>query len=296
MRGERALLLPPLAVLALWIAYTVAVGGDFMEFRFLVPVIPLMMLFIVWLIFCYVQRPLFRLALVALVPLGCVHHCLTFDYATEPPLVREIHSVKQLQAYLEPPFPDWVGLGQKLGELFSQPHRPAGLPAASRRSASPLADNPADALADHSGEGVTIAVTSAGVLPFYSRLRSVDMHGLNDRWLARHGPRVTTELGHRILPPVEYLIRRGVNIVVGHPIVRPRAELKEPADLLRNLGTHPFKLAITDLADLPPEARIVEIPVNAQYSLIVLYLVRHPLVDRRIEEYRWRVVRPRIGE
>jgi hypothetical protein len=95
---------------------------------------------------------------------------------------------------------------------------------------------------------------------------------------------------------VEYLIRRGVNIVVGHPIVRPRDELTEPADLLHNLGAHPFKLALDDLGDLPPETRIVEIPVDAQYSLIVLYLVRHPLVDQRIEEHGWCVVRLRLRE
>ena len=255
--AQATLLLPLVTLVALWTAYVALVGGDFMEFRFMVPALPPLMILIVWLACCHIRKPVFRLALVALVPLGSLHHVGTFDRVLDPPLVREIDSVTQLRAFLESPKHNWVVVGQTLGQLFG-----------------------------HDGR-VTISVTAAGAIPFYSRLPSVDMHGLNDRWIAHHGERADSHPGHQILAPLDYLLARGVNLVIGHPILRPREELTEPSSLLHHVGIKPFKVPVQDISEFPAGAKVVAIPIDAQYSLIVLYLVPNNLVDRKIEERGW---------
>src|SRR5207253_1721864 len=44
-------LLLSLSVTVLWLLYVIKVGGDFMEFRFIVPVMPLIFIIIGWMIF-----------------------------------------------------------------------------------------------------------------------------------------------------------------------------------------------------------------------------------------------------
>jgi hypothetical protein len=42
-------------------------------------------------------------------------------------------------------------------------------------------------LGDYAGEGLVLATSEAGLLPLYSRWRTVDTWGLNDPWIARNG-------------------------------------------------------------------------------------------------------------
>ena len=42
-------------------------------------------------------------------------------------------------------------------------------------------------LSEYSSEQYTLAVSEAGLLPFYSTWRSIDTWGLNDKWIARNG-------------------------------------------------------------------------------------------------------------
>jgi len=42
-------------------------------------------------------------------------------------------------------------------------------------------------LRPYAGEGMSMAVTEAGLLPLYSQWRAMDVWGLNDQWIARHG-------------------------------------------------------------------------------------------------------------
>jgi hypothetical protein len=41
-------------------------------------------------------------------------------------------------------------------------------------------------LRDYSGKGYSVAITEAGLVPFYSGWTAVDAWGLNDRWIAHH--------------------------------------------------------------------------------------------------------------
>jgi len=236
-------------VIVIWLSYIIAVAGDFMEFRFIVPVLPYMFLVIVWLTCKQLTRLRLKIALVLLVLCGSLHHWLTFS---SPPLrYYDVDSFAGLSAFLYYERNDWIRIGHVLGESFQ--HDP----------------------------NVTIAVTASGAIPYYSRLKTIDILGLNDRWVARHGEIPMSRPGHQRRATLPYLLERKVNLLIGHPQLVP---LETPA----NLPWHDyyFYVKVTQ-QDLPADSRIIEIPINSKYKMHVLYLVRSPVVDEAIRRNGW---------
>ncbi len=249
----------PIALLALfvvgWLAYVVKIGGDFMEFRFLVPVLPLGFVVIGWELAVLVTSRALRVALLGLVLCGLVYHDVFFDqeYARVP----GVDPIPVLHAQVTRPNASWAAIGQALGRWFP-PERP-----------------------------VTIAVTAAGAIPYYARLTTIDMLGLNDRWVAREGAQVDRKAGHQKASTVAYLQQRGVNLVVGHPWPRPRdlPRTSYALDELEQAFAYPgYRTA------LPADAVMLEIPVDDRFDVAVVYLVRSPVVDDLIRQHGWRVV------
>jgi arabinofuranosyltransferase len=233
-------------ILAAWMIYIVRVGGDFMEFRFMVPVLPLTMILLARLITTFERRTT-RIALIVLVLAGSVWHAAAFRS------ISGISPIGELAAYIEDEDKNWDGIGRTLGRLF------AGEP----------------------GE-VTIATSAAGAIPYYSDLRTVDMLGVNDRWIARNGTIWSPRPGHQRIATHRYLVDRGVNLVIGHPRVDPtgappRTEYS-PNDL--DWIVH---LWVIDPDLLDSNASILEIPIDNNYKLSVLYLVQSEAVDRVIK-------------
>ncbi|NOZ01153.1 MAG: hypothetical protein GXP54_04610 [Deltaproteobacteria bacterium] len=241
------------ALVGVWLAYVVMVGGDFMEFRFLVPILPPMAILGTWLIFVPIQQREVRIALVAIILLGSLHHALTFGKSTN---LNGIETFEQLSGHVENPQANWRDVGRVLGESFR--HDP----------------------------GVLIATTAAGAIPYESGLTTVDMLGLNDKWVARHGKAKGSRPGHQRIAPLDYLVRRGVNIVVGHPWIEPIAASIQytSADL-----EHLMQSDITEDSPLPSHAEMLEIPLKKGFKLIVVYLLRNPTVDEAIRRNGWRV-------
>lgn len=235
----------------LWLSYVVFVGGDFMEFRFIVPVLPLVFLCIVWLALVQVRRSGLQLGLILLLLAGSLHHALTF---TNPALrYYDVESTKGLSDLLYRDRTDWVGIGNVLGEVFN--HDP----------------------------NVTIGITAAGAIPFYSRLKTIDILGLNDQWVARHGEIVASKPGHQRRATINYLIERKVNLLIGHPQMVPiESDLRGAP-----LNDYYFYVKITKNDRLPANSKIIEIPINSAYKLRVLYLVETPLVDETIKKNGW---------
>lgn len=247
LRGDRVRLVERsvlAGILALWTLYVVGVGGGFMEFRLVVPAIPLLYVLIVDGL-----RSFDRPALVWLFALVCtifsLHHSLTFWHE------RGIESVRKLEHHVTGPSEDWVGVGRALADLFPRPSQ------------------------------VRIAVTAAGALPFYSGLETVDMLGLNDAWVARHGLVQGTRPGHQRVAPLGYLVRRGVHLVVGHPWMIERGGEGPDVFTVETLGQ--LDVPILPGTRVPGVAKMVEIPVNSEYDVVVLYLTPHPEVDRAID-------------
>lgn len=257
VRGWRRLPRGPLATgaaaVASWVGYVAWVGGDFMEFRFLVAALPFAYLLLIALgqVALPGRATLVRAALVAWLVAGSGWHALTFEGD------GDVESIPDLAAHLTGPVQDWLGVGRTLGA----------------------------ALGDDGT--VRIATTAAGAIPYESGLPAVDMLGLTDAWIARHGKPFGAQLGHERVAPLSYLVAREVHLVLGQPwVIRPSpperehyrfAELRE----LRTLGGE-------RAAGFPPTSSVVEIPLAPDRHLVALYLRPHPAVERLLAQGAWR--------
>jgi arabinofuranosyltransferase len=248
-------LAPLMITCLLWLAYVVRVGGDFMEFRMLVPMLPFWTLCV--LAVPAVCLPRCRLTLVAaglvvtLAVAGSYHHQTTFKN------VAGIESIRGLSRHLTAH--RWERVGEVLGEVFR----------------------------GHEDE-VMLAVTAAGVIPYHSRLRTIDMLGLSDTMVAAQGIPFKTQPGHERIASFHYLLRRGVNLVVGHPLIVPGDWRPDPS---RPLDAHSFRLIDARPIDLPPTARVLEIPLDQENKLLALYLVPNPQVEKAIQDRAWQTYR-----
>ena len=247
------LLLLPSA--ALWILYVIKIGGDFMEFRLLVPILPVLMIAIAWTIVVWSRHPMTKALLTSLVIGGSLFHAWTFDGSARE---RGLVSIPALARQLDAPGQDWIKIGRFLG------------------SAIPT------------GAGVTIALTPAGAIPYYSRLAAVDMLGVNDAWIARHGVARGGRPGHQRIAPVRYLRLRGVNLVLSPYPIRI-ANL--PADGLRyHRGVLETMFGLEpppDPESFPDRLSILALPLDRERALLCLYLTPHPVVDDLIEARGW---------
>ncbi|MCP5301522.1 MAG: hypothetical protein H6954_17565 [Chromatiaceae bacterium] len=252
------------AVVVLWGLYVIKIGGDFMEYRQMVPIMPLIYV-LVASAFSIIGGMLARAALVAfLLAQSFIHGTSHWGY-------HGIEAVDELRAHVYDVGFDrsWKLVGETLHSLFGA-----------------NADH-----ADGGSEPVTIAVTAAGAIPFYSNLRTIDMIGLNDLWVAREGMPLNDFTGHGRYATLDYLLEQKVNLVIGHPTVVP---LKHKYEYTAVQMFHtPYFNADYDLSNLPEAVRIVDIPISADRKVVALYLLPHPAIDRLIEEQGLRNYPPR---
>lgn len=266
--GSGALVLYPV----LRLAYLARVGGDFMEFRLLVPALPALGVALVWLARAWAVRPLVRHGIPFLVLAGSLHHASTFAHSPlrlgRPETVRGlagqevvtypewsgIETVAELAAHLSDPAQDWTGVGRALARLGAPPD-------------------------------LRVAGTAIGALGWESRLRILDMHGLTDPEVARTAPLASRRVGHRRLASLEFLVRRGVHLVVGHPRVLPPGQPVPPAFSRARLGALRI---VSDGTPMPPAATMVAIPLDGGGTLLALALAPHPALARARQELGWR--------
>jgi hypothetical protein len=224
----------PVACVVVWTAYVVWVGGDFMEFRFVVPVLPMAFALLATVLFGALASRAIAAALAAAIVVAS----FAFEYATyDEPFQQDgagIETIHGLRAHLEAPDQAWAATGRELGRAFGH------------------------------DSGVTIAAGACGAVPYYSELRTVDVFGLSDPWVARNGRARERRPGHRRLAPLSYLVEQRVNLLWFPP---------------------------WDLADpeMPPDAAIVRVPVTPVHTESLFYLVRSPAVDEVIRREGWLV-------
>ena len=241
-----------------WCVYVVSVGGDFMEYRFMVVAIPV---FFMLVIESFKHRPL--------AALGAVLALVGWSHAAPLSLTHRagIEDIDMLASHLTAPVQDWEGVGKQLH---------ADLPA---------------------GSSVLVATTAAGAIPYYSKLPSLDMLGLTDAEVARDGLLFEAQRNHTRIASIDLLVARGVNLMVGQPWLR-RPWLRRPPPrrsyrLASLRGFNVFKELRRD--QLPSTARIVEVPLppggGGERVLVALYLHPHPDVEELLRAGRWRVYR-----
>ncbi len=166
-----------LAAVVLWTVYVIRVGGCFMEFRLFVPIMPMLAIMIAWLMVRISSRAI-RAALVLLILCGSIHHALTFRWDSN----LALESIKALAEHLTREH--WIDMGKALGKWFR-------------------------------GQGhVVIATAGAGAIEYFSGLPTIDLLGLNDRWVGREGPVVSDHPGHQRRATLAYLRKRRVTFVI----------------------------------------------------------------------------------
>lgn len=242
-----------IAALGLWTGYLVLVGGDFMEFRMLVPALPILFTFLALTIVLAQRRARLGIPLAAVAILGSWHHATTYPWGTHE---DRNESVYELNAHVVDPGEDWIGSGRAL-----------------RR--------------DLAGDTtVWIATTAAGAIPYESGLPTVDMLGLCDAWVARHGDHFTNRPGHKRIATLDYLIERGVHLVIAHP-TPPRT----PAGpvCIEDFQMPRYAAGRTSGQRYPPGLQVVEIPIRKELTMLAYYLTPHPRVEEAIRAKGWRL-------
>ena len=243
-----------MTLIAFWWAYCIKVGGDFMEFRFMIAIIPMVMIIAMWLLRHYDIRRWVSITVLVILLLGNVHHELLFGQTRNEDM-QETTEMMNDNLWDHRHF---IRIGKALGVT--------------------LGNHP----------DVTIAVTAAGAIPYYSGLYAIDMYGLTDRWIAIHGDPVGYIPGHQRYATYPYLLKRKVNLVLGPLVVRPITEPPLRYFTMENLRF--FGPLLKDPAIIPQDAKVLEMPIDRKHKLEMLYLLPHPAVEEAIKEFGWRVV------
>jgi len=244
-----------LVVVPVWFLYICVVGGDFMEFRFMVPIIPMLATVAAFLVnrFRSVRKEVLLIA-VLLVFSGV--HRIAPTVIPYPVL-----TFTQLSHWPNESTTTWKGKGELLAREF-----PGG--------------------PDVEGQP-TLAVAPLGVLPYFADLTTIDMLGLTDPYIARNGYSIEPYYpGHVRMAPVDYLVERGVNLV----LAQPGSEEHDPERTSYRLSELTFLWPSVDLRDLPADAQVIEIPQIDGRDWLVVYLEQNDKVDEAIERNDWRVL------
>jgi arabinofuranosyltransferase len=231
--------------------YIASVGGDFMEFRFVVPTLALLMCTITGAALALLTRELSRMLVAVLVVCGSGYHALSFEYD------GGIEGIEPLAGHLLPSGDDWIGIGRRLHD--SLPER----------------------------SSVRIATTAAGAIPYYSKLAAVDMLGLTDSWIALNGEPAGLQIGHTRLAPISYLHARGVHLVFGHPMVQNAVAPAQTAFRFELITTFPYFIGVSR-ATVPEGASLLSIPLADGRVVLAVQLLPHPDVDQAVAHHGWR--------
>lgn len=249
-----------LGAVALWFLYVIAVGGDFMELRFFVPALPLLAAVVAFLTVDVIGARVLRPAPVAAVAGAVLVAASALHVQTARPTPDfALDTIDGLRTFYGL-YPDerWDRVGAPLGEALE-------------------------------GTDALIALHAVGAIPYYSRLRTVDMLGLTDAQIAREGipaPPTYRRPGHRRMASLAQLRARGVNLVLAAPTVLPTRALREDPAAPARLRAWPRSgLWFEDVRGT--RATVVAIPISPAESILAWYLTPSPALDARIRERGW---------
>lgn len=181
-----------------YLAYVVAIGGGFMEFRFLDPVITLTVVLFVTALWTVHRTSRHRLApiltatVVILLATVGLNHGMQFE--------DRDHMVMNRSEMWHESTRVWSMIGRSFGR-FARPEE-------------------------------SLATTAAGAIPYFSKLRALDQFGLNDAVIAHAPPFEDNAVGHRKRATEAYIREKGITFVIGHPRVygRPDAGALRPGE------------------------------------------------------------------
>ncbi len=257
VRGLRGLGLL-VALVGLWSLYIVWVGGDFMEFRFLIPVAAPLFVILATLLQRHLRRVLLPVALLILIAASALHG-LRFQAITPDRALDSFHALGTCYGVYETR--PWSSVGERLAS-------------------------------DLEGLNAVVAMHPVGAIPYYSRIPTVDMYGLNDRFVARHGNDLGADWirpGHRKFAPWSYLIERGVHLVLGDIVLYDTGQLgtlaTEGAVQRLLMSARPTETTLLE------EPVVVGMPIGDGESVMMLLAVPDAAIAARMQERGWEVLR-----
>lgn len=185
-------------IIVAYMAYVVAIGGGFMEFRMLDAVMAPASVLIVAAMWALFRRLIPKMASVS--ALAVVIVASTIGLNNGMAFEDRDHSVMTRSEMWEDSTKAWILIGQFFGRTV--------LPTES------------------------LATTAAGAIPYYSKIRCLDQLGLNDRFIAHSAPATGNTVGHRKMASEAYLAQREITFVIGHPrlYLQPKIEYLRPEE------------------------------------------------------------------
>ena len=252
----RRLVTPAVAAVALWQAYLVLVGGDFMEFRLFLPCFPLLAICTGAALFpdgAGPVAPSSRLVSAALLALAVAG----LPWLLPP---RLIQTVPDLKAYCA----EMADGARTLREILGP-----------------------------DAKDVKLAITCAGVLPYLTELPTLDLPGLNDRDVATDGAPVKpahawlgNRPGHCRIATWDQVEAKGVNLLINYAwTVAGDFAVGSVAEL--NARWPQFHV------EIPPgtPVRLVLWPLpGGDRRWAMVYVRPHPAVEAAIRRSRARVL------
>ena len=242
-------------VVPVWFLYICVVGADFMEFRFMVPVLPVLALLAGFLV-DPIRSTWKQVLMVGTLLVFSAAHAVAPTILPYPVL-----TFREISHWPSSSPTAWQAMGELLHEQFPGGPDVPGQP--------------------------TIAVAPLGVIGYFSDLPTIDMLGLTDAVTARTGATFDVYYpGHVRMATVPYLQERGVNLVLGQPdVVRT-----DPTRTSYRLSEVAHLWPAADLKELPATARIIEVPLGRNQTWMVLYLEPNAKVDEVVARNGWRVL------
>ncbi|MGB3411891.1 MAG: hypothetical protein WBA45_11910 [Microthrixaceae bacterium] len=243
-----------LAVLPVWFLYICVVGGDFMEFRFMVPIMPVLAMVVAFLVDRFTKLRSQMLLLTVLILISGTHRVM--PTVTPYPVL----TFTELSHWPNSSTTSWQGKAALLKAEFPGGMEVPGQP--------------------------KIAIAPLGVLPYFSDLEAVDVLGLTDPVTARHGFAISPYYpGHVRMAHIEHLLAQHVNLILGQPGSRDPA----PARRSYRISELTFLYPSGDLNALPEDAQVIEVPQIDGSAWLIIYLLQNDKVDAAIERNGWAV-------
>lgn len=236
------------APLVIWLTYLLYIGGDFMEFRFLVPVLPFFYLLMSDLIMGKCSRSSKPVAAILLLLIlyanDSQRHYFTASHNVN---AAGVESLETLDSMIRAREVNWPMAGKSLHRLFYTGR----------------------------ADDVKISVTAAGAIPYYSGLPVLDELGLNSLDVLHHAePLPEQKPGHRLRATSDYIRGQRVNLMIGFP------------NFIHQSGNRydcaPIPAVMYNAVKDTP---IVFIPLENGYYLAAYYMNPHPAVDALIRSH-----------
>jgi hypothetical protein len=86
-------------------------------------------------------------------------------------------------------------------------------------------------LRDNAPPDASLATTAAGIIPYYSRLYTLDILGLNDEYIAHEVPARGNRPGHTKVAPERYILDKHIDYLVYHPTITARPTGQGPGGM-----------------------------------------------------------------